>query len=174
MRRSDTIKSRLLENPHDTQIGESLHDEITLWLYSRIVKSRSLGKLITGTAYQKVDSFERLMEVPLWSRNRFPNIVGFADLAVMAITTKEEKDEDDRSHKTERKELGFVEIKTKINIGQTIRQINLYKTCIFRANNYEVINAQKWTVCAPPLSDALIQVLNEQDINFVPYRPDHG
>ncbi len=151
MRESDKKNSPFL-NSHDKQILNSDHDEIVLWLYRRISLENETGirliKRITGIRPgAKILEVTKKIEYPLYDQRvgsyyKAPSIGGFADLAVTA-----------NKYCT-----GFVEVKTSVNIGETIRQINYYR---------QFENRGSWAVCSPPFKGS--EVLEEQDIHFIPY-----
>lgn len=177
MRISDGIKGRLLGNSHDKQISESAHDEITLWLYRKLQSDRGLIKLVTGTSYQKliVKKSERHLEYPLHKLNyRSFQIAGFADIAVEATIEEIDDRENDNGEIEEHKSLvwqfGFIEVKSEINVGETIRQINYYKTLFIHSNGSRE-KADRWSICAP--ASPYQKIFEEQNINFIPYEPDN-
>ncbi len=166
MRGSDKEKN-IFESSHDKQIGESLHDQILFWLYER-AKDEKFAAMLTGQK-KPVVGIKREIERPLRMSNYGgTHIKGFIDLQIS--TAQEEKDEwEDNEGKSktsvfkEWRSCG-VEIKTSVNVGETIRQINYYHQCQDRPN--------RWAVCAPDFPRT--EVLEEQGIIFIPYEPEES
>jgi len=59
----------------------------------------------------------------------------------------------------------FIEVKTKLNLGETIRQINYYR----HNSMYRDSRNCRWIVCCS--EDKHKQILEEQDIGFIHYKP---
>lgn len=61
-------------------------------------------------------------------------------------------------------DLIFFEVKTSINIGETVRQIRYYNQLMAQHNK------PKWFVCSPDKKYA--EILKEQNIGFIEYKKD--
>lgn len=157
---------------------DSMHDEIVMWLYNKAT-SEGIGMLGLLT----VDTFcnehkenksgiriKRKIEHPLKTtvrtyRDTVEKIVGYVDLLIHIESDVEKLADKDRPTnyiETHDQNL-LIEVKTKINLGETIRQINYYKS--FYAH-YENIS---WVVCAP--GTTYKDVLIEQGIEYIEYKP---
>lgn len=146
MRASDQFKAGL--------DNSALHDRITLWLYEQVKGNLSLVRYLTGVSKKdKITGIERTIEAPLGR-------AGFADFRVGATLRFKEVEEDLREEAPFYFDdvFGFVEVKSRVSIGETIRQIRFYQ----RHTGDAV-----WTVCAPPFNES--GILEEQGIKFLPY-----
>jgi hypothetical protein len=182
MRASDQNKHF---NSHDKQIYDSVHDKIVLWtyeklkdkdwVYANILNKKSLLERMEddlksikhGGSYhargKELGEYELCLdtsiEAPIEkSGYKFMEkiIVGFADLSLfIKLTTK--TDAGELCHLYER--VNF-EVKSSVNIGETIRQINYYSQ-----------HSSNWMVVAPPFPQSV--VLEEQRIPFIPYMPNN-
>lgn len=176
-RSSDKIKAPF-SGSHDSQITGTLHDEILMWLYDTLSRDISLVSKITGVEQKVIVDVKKEIESPIMGAAYNGQVVaGFADLKVIArskyfYTDKEIKEAQSRSEqewveimKKNKFEWnsaeGFVEVKSYVNIGETIRQLRYYQTAARRR--------MRWTVCAP--KTPYQQALEEQGIHFIEYTP---
>lgn len=170
MRKSDENKDPFSDS-HDQQIGGIYHDKIVMWLYEILAWDFDTVSGIVNIPPKKIVSVQREIETPLFSQNNW-RTAGFADLKITASEKYFYTEEDFRRNDSEiaevmRKEkfclerqVGFVEVKTSVNIGETIRQLNYYKS---NGGN------GRWTVCAPPTPYS--KVLIEHGFHFIEYVP---
>lgn len=187
---SDEYKNHF-QKSHDKQINDSKHDEIVLWLYSKLKDFNFVKKTISSEHLNYRLSKEKFttsggqgerlekeilgyesnvsIEKPLIKDHK--HVIGFADLSlsVTVFTLGEETKVmySDRETPiiTEFESKGylkeiFFEVKSSVNVGETIRQINYYN-----ANS----GYKRWYLCAPPF--AASSVIVEQGIGFIPYEP---
>ena len=187
-RKSDEIKGAGFDT-HDRQIFETGHDQIVVWLYEKLkleavrdwfingeladrkfhvyedVGERSLKRRVVETVY--VDNLDIKIEHPfVVQQYRGHAVKGFVDLAAFAsIFAKDNKGE---VHAVGRVEI-YVEVKTSVNIGETLRQMAFYKTLVEPIHEGGS-TLRIWAVCAPPFGHA--GILKEQGIRFIPYKPD--
>ena len=172
MRESD---KEFFEKSHDKQIGLTLHDEILVWLNSEGKKDRGVWeKVVKPPEGSDLVSIKSKIECPLHIKAYQGNVIkGFADFALVATVLR---DYDKRRYEEEVKWaiqenrppekryqdvlVGYVEIKTQVNLGETIRQINYYRA------THEGQRAH-WSVCAPPFENS--HILVEQGISFIEY-----
>lgn len=174
MRTSDEIKDGPFAKSHDTQIGQSAHDKIMIWLFDALDTRKDLVELITGVPANKIVSLRKTIESPveLFQYNG-PKIIGFVDLHLGAAYKYFYTEEDFAAYSKERSEIlrkekfrldygyGNVEIKTSVNVGETIRQIKYYSQGGCKP---------RWTVCAPAFPQS--RILVEQGIHFIEYAPN--
>jgi hypothetical protein len=151
MRASDKAKSGIDfydagNNSFDKQISSDQHDKICLWLYKKLKTDKaffmSAMDFVPDIVFEKVDF---RLESPILRGDR---IIGFCDVEVRLWF------KDDRDNLYSRSFL--IEVKSKVNVGETIRQIRYY-------------GGEHWYVCAPMFDD--VDVLKEQGIRFIPYEP---
>lgn len=145
-RQSDVIKSS--KNWFDNaELSSSKHDEILIWLHAQINSNGFLQKQInSGFEVGQIQKIE--IERPIM---RGSSIVGFADLSATFDVWPKGQGFDFRQS------IVFLfEVKTKVNLGETIRQIKYY-------------GGQNWFVCAPDFPNK--NLLYENDIGFIPYEP---
>ena len=197
MRASDQINSTI-QKIFDKQIGTSSHDDIVLWLYSKIkngdpnevsdalrlfdrkdIESKHWSsETRNDTTYYrkniKVVSIRPILEAPIgvggYSNSR---IIGFADLAVEInfsyesstvesfISSEGVKENKIENHGNQSDRcMCFVEVKTAVNVGETVRQIRYYQ---------QGTGDYLWIVCAPAIPH--VQILKDQGIGFIEYKP---
>lgn len=161
-RQSDTIKTG--KNWFDNaELSSSKHDEILIWLHGKI-KDNFIAQILNKERFEYVKLTSIEIEKPIFGVGRQYDVKkGFADLFARvevidkSLAGKEIKQDwprpptidDGKCH------LDFYfEIKSKVNIGETIRQVKYY-------------GGDNWFVCAPdfPHKDLLL----ENNIGFVPY-----
>lgn len=138
MRKSDSIKS----NKFVDKFSSDLHDEILIKLYKRfsdVEFAKKFGPL-------KFKSHSAFMEKPLINM-RSRKILGFVDLAVNYA------DDDGYSWYA-----AFFEVKTKINVGEVVRQLRYYLV-------HSEYNETKLWVCAPLCEH--IDILEDHGIGFL-------
>lgn len=134
----------------------------------------------TTTYYRKNKKITSLvpgLELPLGMRSggysSQSRVIGFADLSVEIQSTYESSEstsfissEGVKENKTKNNgtisesEMCLVEVKTSINVGETIRQIRYYQ---------QATGTCKWFVCAPIFPH--VQILKDQGIGFIEYKP---
>jgi len=167
MRESDRIKSggNLIERLHDKQIYDTKHDKIVKWLNFALSKNvyssshhiwqTSLGD---GWGDWNLKEYKVYIEHPIyaWDDTRCQysdRILGFADLAIKVKL--------ETGHGTY-SGWRYIEVKSRVNLGETIRQIKYY--C---EGNPQLLKL--WRVCAPACDDS--KILIEQGIGFIEYEP---
>lgn len=182
MRSSDKAKGNILTNSFDKQIFDTKHDEIVVWLYSKLKTDLILVSEVCGINPDLILEHSVNIEHPIRCFNN--RIRGFVDVALSVRFAALDKSgermywyfEHGRTYASKIKESlkhtvtcssgdtltaasdeisRNFEVKTSVNIGETIRQIGYYDT------------KEPWYVCAPdfPHKDILI----EQGIGFIPY-----
>ena len=182
MRNSDERKNPF-EKSHDRQIGGDLHDRILTWLYESLDWDTDSIETITGWPSDKILKIKKEIETPFYkSSYSGKSVIGFADLKVSVLVkiayTPSDYKELEKFYTPEEakgviKEMkkekfrtewiqGYVEIKSSVNLGETIRQIKYYD----QSNS----GRQRWTVCAPRFPG--VQILEEQGIGFIEYEED--
>lgn len=165
MRSSDTAKgsmdfAKTFHGSHDQQIGQSAHDEIVLWLYEKLNDQEFIFNNLDLSRDYKIKKIYRTIEQPLFASYRSGSKPGgFIDLAMRAEIVKEDDADIDRHYRFHR----LFEVKTSVNIGETIRQIRYYSGL---GAGYA---DDKWYVCAPDFASK--NILIEQGIGFIPYEP---
>ena len=150
--RSSDKKSDVLTNSHDRQIFDSKHDKILMWLFESLNSDEVFLKSILGLAPDfKIYHVEKKIECPITKLDyAFKNrVMGFADMAIYAY---EEANGNPCS-------IVYIEVKSSVNIGETIRQINYYKS--FQGPG------ARWLVCAPKFKGS--EILLSQKIGFIEY-----
>lgn len=168
MRESDKNKDPFLTS-HDQQITQTLHDEIVVWIYKKTEKPNDLVSELTGVSRENLIRVERKLEFPFstfgYGGSRY--VKGFADLKIEGVFEEEAWVKWEGRPKTlevyTRSHSCFIEVKSFVNLGETIRQINYYKAC--------PEGDGRWAVCAPPFAQSII--LEEQGIKFIPYEPEY-
>lgn len=187
MRTSDAVNNNFKykwQGSHDTQIKDTVHDEIMVWLYGKIKNDhRFLCDLFPRRPSDIIDDIKVRIEHPIQSLNKMGvSISGFVDLNVN-VFFKYILDEDTIKYNTEveayyekhgryeyckepkangRYEELNIEVKSNVNIGETIRQIKYY--------SYGPLNSDiPWAVCAPDFANK--SILIDQGIKFIEYRP---
>lgn len=175
MRSSDQSKDVFLKN-HDKEIYTSKHDDIVLWLYKKLKSPEYIIKTFKIKDYK---SHKVVIEYPIGSKS-----LVYADLALIYYYEKESEYalfvfndpncyyDPVKTNSEKRKFIGpylkpliieandiiYFEVKTSLNIGETVRQINHAKTKFY---------AKKWVVCSPP--DLRVSTLVEQNIGYIPF-----
>lgn len=146
MRASDQAKAQF-ERSHDQQIRQSQHDEVLKKLYRWLKSEKSDDFLSNGGAIKIIEKDVQI-EAPILSINRRDvKPIGFADLLVIM---KFEKNKHTWHCRV------YIEVKTSVNIGETIRQINYY------GGNDEI---SSWYVAAPSFKE--FDILNDQRIGYI-------
>lgn len=172
MRASDKQDSKSFgfSNEFDKQIYESKHDEIVVWL------CKELTSLKTNTAQMILKAIKppenardltiglRELEMPIFSRNQGRGIMGFVDVAT-SISWKEPYVSEGKDELMRFSFELYFEVKTKVNLGDTVRQVNYYK---YSASNLRD-SRSKWIVVSP--DDRYRQLLKDQGIGFIKYLP---
>jgi hypothetical protein len=165
MRKSDEKKGPNFGD-RDPQIFSSLHDQIVVWLFKKIEKDKTLAHKIAGAPPGKLQEVRIVLEAAIGSARYGGGnfIAGFADLKVTVVQQVKEKYREyeggpEKTETYQKHTTGFVEVKSSMNIGETVRQINYYRT--FESGR------GRWTVCAPKFPHAAI--LASQDIDFLEY-----
>lgn len=180
MRASDQVGSKpeknILEATQDKEIYETKHDEILVWIYQEIDTNKELvNRLFKIQDNDTIVRLQRTIEAPIlgldYRNNAIP--IGFCDLRIIAFIKTELTPEQIESNKkddnrctywlSEEERVIYFEVKTKINIGETIRQINFYKSKKHRSRWSE-----RWFVVAPDSTHA--KILEEQGIGFIPFK----
>lgn len=175
MRSSDTFsdsgKTVDKINSHDRQIFDTKHDEILMWLYDQISsKPDFLTNLLRLKPGETVANSKIHIEFPLrketWRGNY--SAAGFVDLAlygnVNKVLTKEQLEhniKDPGFYELTRVEWAMFEVKTAVNLGETLRQIHYYST---------IVPNLIWYVCAPAFHRK--EILNSQGIGFIEFKRD--
>lgn len=180
MRNSDS-QNEPFKNYHDKQVYDTKHDKIVVWAYEKLKDLETFKKLCLRNP-----SFETLghaVEIETPIKNKKDYVLGYADLAVSlryicgysyylngGYKTHGEYNaltEENKLKCTKESDFSvlkfYFEVKTSVNIGETVRQINH-----FRAQT-EALNI-KWYVIAPAFSHSY--VLEEQGIRFIEYPGD--
>lgn len=182
MRASDQKNSQF-KNYHDQQIYDTKHDEITVWAYSKF-KDAEFLKSIAKIKPERIENLKVFIEHPVAVKNG--HTLGFIDVYAefrscygvyyysrssppynnesLSESEFNELPDDKKPHykkieNTSHSRLA-IEVKTNVNIGETIRQINYLK---------DAANASKWFVVAPLFQG--FDILEEQGIRFIPYEP---
>lgn len=149
------------------ELNSSKHDDILVWLHKKIKDGLLADFLNENYDYSKILKIE--IEKPILRKDFKYNdyVAGFADLhvefeairkdAVGKVTKYSNGEETIDDGK--RPINWFFEIKTSLNIGETIRQIKYY--------NYD--SSQTWFVCSPDSSKK--NLLFENGISFISYEP---
>ncbi len=161
MRASDRIKSQgnMLNKLHDKQIYDTKHDRIVKWLYDALGKNvcsapHHIWAEIAGDSAEvsgwRPEQYKIVIEEPVYGPSQMP--IGFIDLAIYFQYANFYTGE---LSPTERR---LIEVKSNVNIGETVRQIKYYGGPV------------NWLVCAPACDD--VQLLREQGIGFIEYEPD--
>jgi hypothetical protein len=181
MRASDSIK-----NEHETQINTSLHDEILFWFYERLRSAKNPAAIFNLAEKYRYLKHDVQIEMPLYKTGYKNNgsVAGFVDIAAIGtfesyenFTVDKWRYERETGPKAELigidpkdpssvvlrgiYEMQFVhcfEIKSSVNVGETIRQITYYR---------QFSSDARWSVVAPPFPQS--QILVEQGIRFIPY-----
>lgn len=185
MRKSDEAQAPFPKS-HDTQIYDTKHDEIVIWLYGKLKAEPDAVLRLSENARLKEFKDAKdvrwelpLVEVPLLQqgyRGTDMRVCGFADLGV--AVNFEFKTEEEVFTRGEWVPTGrfltksaafFVEVKSKVNVGETIRQVRYYRH-LRSSLAWDVNTPSFWYVCAPPFAQSAI--LEEQGIGFIPYLPD--
>lgn len=184
MRSSDEIKNNATIhkiNSYDKEISSEKHDEIVVWLFNQIEKDSTMFKKIfpkqmlnDGWYFVKL---EKYIEHPI-GHNK---IIGFSDLYFRMEfkkppTEKEIEWNFENNYKKISKDVirswhkqmfynFYIEVKTSLNIGETIRQIKYYNSHIHTIHNEKTC----WFVCSPEIKNK--DVLLSQGIGFIKYKP---
>lgn len=165
-RQSDVIKTekKWFDN---AELSSSKHDEILVWLYKKIKDGFLAQKIHKRLEYVKL--LDLKIEKPIFGHARQYNVkMGFADLwAKIEVIDKKFVGNEIKQDWPQpptiddgRRELEFYfEIKSSVNIGETIRQINYY-------------GQGPWIVCAPDFPNW--ELLTDNGIGFIPYEPENG
>lgn len=169
MRASDQFNNSF-EKSHDQQIGNTLHDEIVMWLYARLKRDRKLVSELTGVPCSEIVETSARIEAPIEGAStwRTPSAtIGFADLKVSAGVKAIYLNDDDTPTGEEgvswsRSASMHIEVKSKVNLGETIRQINYYCS--------KASGRLRWAVCAPAFEGS--EILEEHGIAFIEYQED--
>lgn len=167
MRKSDevnTIKS------HDKQIFDSKHDEIVVWLYQKLKNPDWFNQNVFSWVKKNYSVIEMKEVIQIGKpkiekaliktkRNYYGTssaTIGFADIALQYRVSLlyKQKSEIDNFYV-------FFEVKSSVNIGETIRQINYYQ-------DLDVEPIGRWFVCAPEFDQS--SILLEQGVGFIPYK----
>jgi hypothetical protein len=201
MRASDEINNNAIhkKSEYDKDVSSQKHDEIVLWLYKNIYPESNLFKSFVPKSVSENPNYVFLrlikkIEHPITKRNynNSSAIVGFADLYICMVFERLWSEEDVqrymkssqyyykndvetvRSWKKAFSLHKLFEIKTSVNIGETIRQIKYYSGNMdFR--DYENDRGYgdeiqlDWSVCAPDFKNK--DILLEQNIGFIEYKP---
>ena len=164
MRASD--QANQFNKSHDKQIYDTEHDRIVIELHTRLKTNREFLNEVTRKGV--LDETPKIeIESAIMGRrydNRF--VAGFADIKIMAKwktgETRERKatryGEEDWIEHLEDWVTSYIEVKTSVNFGDTIRQIKYY------CGNGEGHHTD-WLVCAPSLSQH--EVLLSQGIGYI-------
>jgi hypothetical protein len=162
MRKSDENKNPF-QNSHDRQIGETLHDKILYWLFHRLNEDHlDLVARVTGASENEICKIKVEIESPVYGGFNMRSILGFVDLKVTAFENRMWETEECESDEEMEEEFylkefsGFIEIKSHVNVGETIRQIKYY-------------GGNPWTVCGP--DNGCREILDSQGIQFIEYAP---
>lgn len=163
----------------------SAHDDIVVWLYNQMDRGNEIFDSICkiDDTWDSVEISKKIEHPIMSDGGRYGNrkAIGFADLLILVdakgkntdefvnsnikshlVRFPYEKPEDDWFREKKRRDAIYIEVKTKVNIGETIRQINYYK-----ANALGIDSL--WYVCAPAFS--MSDILIEQGIGFIEYKP---
>lgn len=163
MRNSDKIKQQVFI---DDQIKSSSHDEIVIWLYEKLKNEEYVRSLLKIPKETKIELSKPSIEPPIIIDNYK---MAYADIGIFIklYTGKFNKRTDESGKWVDADEqyntiMAMFEVKTFVNIGETIRQINFVRA----KKDF------KWFVCAPPFAQS--GILEEQGIGFIEYKkPDH-
>lgn len=152
MRASDDKKQTdVLKN--DADIKTQKHDEIVVWLYEKL-KDQSFLKQLLKNDEREIKDTKIVLEHPVLDSNYKNKVVGVIDLVLgCKIISSEE------SHPNYVR-LNF-EIKSKFNLGETVRQIKYYKQFLYGEEG------EFWIVCCPPHPH--MKILEEQGIKYIEY-----
>lgn len=150
--------------------NSSLHDEIVMWTYQKLKEKDFFERIVfdffPNLKIKKAIFDNQRIEIEkhmqtqssgmsMYSRS-YSKDIGFADLFVSAgISLPDKEDIYDYAGSF----MCGIEVKTKINIGELLRQINFYKSY-----------TPNWVVVSQETS--FEQVLKEQGILFIKYKPD--
>ena len=167
VRASDNVEPKSFK--YDNQIKSSKHDDICLWLSDKLKKEgpsfiysvfdKDLFSSTTIKAGPKV-VWERQISGGSYGKKQ---ALGFIDMSCEMSFKKNNIEEGEFPYINK---LAFFEIKTSVNLGETIRQINYYR------NNMESDYCGEeilWYVCAPKFGRE--DVLLDNDIGFIEYKP---
>lgn len=151
MRNSDKSKQIVFM---DSQLASPNHDKIAIWLYKKLKSEdfvRSLGDFFKNL--EKIKEIHVIFEPAINLSNQFAQ---YQKLAYADVGINIEMENLARS-----KYISVLfEVKTNVNLGETIRQIN------FIRQHKEF----RWFVCAPAFSES--NILLEQNIGFIEYSPE--
>lgn len=162
MRKSD--EKKIGQNWFDNaEVKTQKHDQILSWLYKKILSNNETKNFIFKGKYD--ESRHKVfceIEYPINVRSKGYNPVksvkGFVDIRVDLTELN-----DDHWLTIDSK---FIEIKSFLNVGETIRQLKYYATLD------DMFGLENWIVCAPPHED--MEIIIEQGLRFIRYLPDNG
>ncbi len=176
MRVSDEVDKKFKEtwdNDHTKEIKDTKHDEILIWLYKKLKEDDALCLNLCGIKeYISICNKKLFIEFPISKidyRGTGNKLIGFCDLALFLeykIKLTDEQIAHNLKIKDSRYDFGYsdketatayIEIKSKVNIGETIRQINYYRS----------FDNKIWAVCAPNFSS--VDLLLDSGIKFINY-----
>lgn len=152
MRGSDELKRR----SHDQQISTAEHDKIAVWLFRKITNDLEFRDSIivpNPTPGGVINEQRSGVTLEHCITNRRGEPVGFVDLM---LHLQWGGDQYFRSR-------AYVEVKTSVNLGETIRQIKYYQSFIHYADS----DASNWFVCAPTCNH--VDILEANGIGFIKY-----
>lgn len=157
MRESDKYK-------FDSDCQKPKHDEIVLWLYSKLDDQSFISEKIQPLLndFPGIIIKKKVLEAPIGTvDNRgVYKAIGFCDLLVDIEYDVECIYESGKRQIEKEKGKLLFEIKTIVNVGETIRQIRYYN------NGYAMKN---WFVVAPGLTYE--KLFKEQNIHYIEYKP---
>lgn len=189
MRHSDQVKLPFLMNDQDLKTNG--HDEILEFAFSSVAKDSKLAAQILASAIEtpfykehlknkniltsnsmlieiepvyhcnlgRIDNFGRQSQI---LKTISPDMVVNIDTEYKEVWTQgsgNEKTEGFCKRSFNQKVL--VELKTSVNVGETIRQLNYYRS---------VMSFFKTILFCPPISKTQVELLNHAGINVVLYR----
>ena len=169
MRVSDSIKNNLPKSAaYDKQIYDDKHDEHVVSIYESIKNgSMNLGGYLVGyfgehpnaywakNVFAVTDTNKAVIELPIENQAyKGKQIIGFVDVAT-EVEVEWYCDEDEKNWK--QKVPVYIEVKSKINVGETIRQIKYYKS--------SCRDGSIWMVAAP--GNLHSKLFEEQGIGYL-------
>jgi len=172
MKASDKVEKKNFAygSEFDGQIYDSLHDEIIVWLYNQLIDfdSTTIKSLEKASGFKFVKNnyySDPIIEHVLFSKDKFRRPIGFADM-FQYFQSEKIYDQESESYVSESKSIYF-EAKTKVNLGDTVRQINYYTGNSSEFQSFYKKRPYKWVVVSS--DDRYRKILKSQGIGFIKY-----